>query len=434
LPLPRTTRRWSGCSRRPSDARFLAAATFARHDFGVEPLRAERVVIARDVLTDPPSAARLEAMLRHVTADRMDVLPPERVERALAELGPRLGRPRAGLHGGGQPKALVAFTRFGPDAAREVFPGYSWREVRNGREQADRHGVLCQTAIEIQSVVGCPFDCAYCPYTSFVCVRLDVERFADRVEELVRERPHQRLWKLNNRSDTLGLEPEYGLAATLVERFAHLDGATLLLYSKGEAVEHLTGLDHRGRTAASFTLTPEPVAERLEPGAPPPSARIAALGALHRAGYPTRVRFSPVVPLAGWREAYDDLTRRIAAVAAPELVTLWTLSMVELAELPRIVPLDALDPLALADARRAEDALRGDKGAPFPEWTRTRIYRELTEIVRARLPSSRVSLCLERESVWNALGGTLPSPRGGFVCNCGPTATPDVIRLRRRAS
>ncbi len=397
----------------------------------MEPLTAERVVIAKSVLEHAPSKRRLDAMLPHVTCAQRDIVDDDELERLLVELGPRAGRPRGGLQGRGRTKDLVAFARFGAaPAVREVFPGYSWRELRNGKQQVEEHGVLCQTAIEVQSVVGCPFDCAYCPYTSFVCIRLDVETFVDEVAALVRARPSQTLWKLNNRSDTLALEPEYGLAAALVERFATFDEAMLLLYSKGDSVEHLTALAHNLHTAASFTITPDPIAALLEQGAPPPSARIAALGALHRAGYPTRVRFSPIVPLVGFREAYDDLARRIAAAGVPELITMWTLSMVELAELPRIVPLEQLDPEVLTEARASEESMRGDKGAPFPPATRARIYRDVADIVRARLPSTKLSLCLEAPTVWDALGDLLPARwRDGFVCNCGPRATSELIRI-----
>ena len=402
----------------------------------MEPMRAARVVIAKSVLEHAPSRARLEAMLPHVQAERTDTLDDDEVERLLLELGPREGRPRGGLEGRGRAKDLVAFARFGAGSAvREVFPGYSWQELRNGRMQAEEHGVLCQTAIEVQSVVGCPFDCAYCPYTSFVCVRLDVETFVDQVEALVRSRPSQTLWKLNNRSDTLALEPEYGLAQALVERFATFDEAQLLLYSKGDSVEHLVGLQHRRRTAASFTITPEPIAAVLEQGARPPAARIAALGTLFQAGYPTRVRFSPVVPLLGYREAYDTLLRQIAAAGTPELITMWSLSMVQLSELPRILPLHALDPQALDEARAAEEAMRDDKGAPFPPATRARFYGEIGELIARHLPDTRISLCLEAEGVWDTLGPILPArEHGGFVCNCGPRATSELIRIAGRRS
>jgi len=65
-----------------------------------------------------------------------------------------------------------AFTTF---AEGDVFPGYSWRELRNGARERKRHGVLCHSAIELQSTIGCAYDCTYCPYGAFVCARLDVE-------------------------------------------------------------------------------------------------------------------------------------------------------------------------------------------------------------------------------------------------------------------
>lgn len=382
--------------------------------------------MARGVLGDPRCRRRFDAMLGAIEARSVEIAGDEEVEQALLDLGPREGRARAGLEGRGREKELVAFARL---EGHDVFPGYSWRERRDGARERCEHGVLCQTAIEIQSAVGCPFDCAYCPYPSFLCIRLDVEAFVERVTGLVRE-SSQALWKLNNRTDTLGLEPEYGLASQLIERFAKLDGKILMLYSKGEAVDHLVGLDHGRRTVASFTLTPEPIAAVLEAGAPPPAARIRALGELAKAGYPTRVRFSPIVPVKGFRDQYRELVDRLAAVASPELVTLWTLSMIDLDELGRIVPLESLDEGALAAARVAAEGLRGEKGSPFPAETRSAIYADVIEIVRERLPQTRVSLCLEAPGVWSDLGPLVPRNEGGsFLCNCGPAATPEAVSL-----
>lgn len=317
-----------------------------------------------------------------------------------------------------------------------MFPGYSWRELRDGARERKRNGVLCHSAIEIQSAVGCAYDCTYCPYGAFVCARLDVERFADDVAALTLSRPAQTLYKLNNRTDTLALEPQHGLAKALVERFASLDGRYLLLYSKGDAVDHLVDLEHRQKTVASFTLTPAPVAELLEKSAPPPAARLAAIAKLARAGYPIRVRFSPIVPVRGWREAYQELVRALAKVAEPELVTLWTLSMIELDALERIVPLDALDPGALDAMRAGEDATRGQKGAPLPAALRAELYREIATMVREVSPTTRVSLCLETADVWDAAGAVVvPRDRRSFVCNCGPRASPDaLVALRTRPS
>lgn len=380
------------------------------------------MVVARSLLKKPRYKSRLDAMIARICTEKVEVLPDEKIEDELRKLGPRKTLKRGGLRGRRQNKELVAFARLRGD---EVFPGYSWQELRNAQREREENGVLCQTAVEIQSAVGCPFDCTYCPYNSFLCVRLNVDGFVDRVTKLAKSRQAQSLYKLNNRSDTLGLEPEYGLAAALIRRFAEIDGKYLLLYSKGDAVSHLLDLDHRGKTVASFTLTPEPIATMLEPGAPTPSARIEAIEKLSAAGYPLRVRFSPVVPLKGWRESYRDLIERLCDACHPEMVTLWTLSMVQMHELDRIVPLDALDDEALAAAREAAGQLCGHKGAPFPPSLRAAMYQAIANMVTERSPHTRVALCLETPEVWdNTPAVVAPCGRDEFLCNCGPRVVP----------
>lgn len=386
-------------------------------------MSALRVLVGRSAAEDPRWRGRTERLLGRIdAAGPVEVVSDEALEQALIDLGPREGRPRSGLAGRGQPKQVVAI---GTLDGREVFPGYSWRELRSGRTQLRRHGVLCHTAVEVQCVVGCPFDCAYCPYATFLCLRADVEAFADRVIDLARRRRTQSLYKLNNRSDTLGLEPEYGLAPALVERFARLEGRYLMLYSKGEEVDGLLDLDHRGKTIASFTLGPPEVAELLEQGAPPPARRIAAMGRLNHAGYPVRIRLSPIVPVPGWQQAYRDLIAGAAAVATPEMVTLWSLSMVDAENLDEVVPWDHIDEQAAAAARGAAERMRGSKGAPFPPEYRIAMYREIAGMLRAAWPEVQIALCLEEPAVWDALEDVLVARRGAsFRCNCGPRATP----------
>lgn len=362
---------------------------------------------------------------------RREVVSDEALEAALRDVGPRQSLRRGGLERRGRHKDVVAF---GTRSRPEVFPGYSWRELRDARGEWRRHGVLCHSAIEIQSTVGCAFDCTYCPYGSFVCVRLDVERFAAEVAELAMERRAQALFKLNNRADTLALEPELELAPALVETFAALEGKYLMLYAKGDAVAHLAGLDHRGKTVASFTLTPGPVAALLEVGAPPPERRLAAMGLLARSGYPVRARFSPIVPVRGWRTLYRDLVAALASECEPEMITLWTLSMIDLGDLAGIVPLEALDDDVLAAARAGAATLTGQKGGPFPPAHRAAIYREVAAMIRAELPETRVALCLETPEVWDSVGEGLTPRRGArFLCNCGPRALPRSAPRARRA-
>jgi DNA repair photolyase len=398
----------------------------------IQKIITKRVIIAQGVIDDPRCRRRLEAMLPFIKADSVETLDDAAVQRELVELGARETRPRGGLQGAAKAKDVVAFARL---ADEDVFPGYSWRERRSGRQQLSSHSVLCQTAIEIQNVVGCAFDCTYCPYSSFICIRLDVEHFVDNVANLATDGCSQSLFKLNNRSDTLALEPELGLAAALVQRFAELDDKYLMLYSKGHEVQHLLDLDHQKKTVACFTLTPDSVATLLETSAPSPNERIEAISALHRAGYPTRVRFSPIVPLKGWEEAYADLISRLFAVAKPEMVTLWTLSMIEVGQLSSIVPLGQLDPEILRRSEAAAGEMKGKKGAPFPDDLRVEMYRKLAQLIYQASPSTLVALCLEAPNVWDGVAPLIRARQGRkFLCNCGPQATPPALALHRRTS
>jgi len=384
-------------------------------------------VVARDVQTNRKARQRLEAMLACMDSPPVELVDPCELERLLAAMPQRQELRRGGLEGRARKKELAAFSLL--RESENVFPGYSWQELRSAGVQRREHEVICQTGVELQSAVGCPFDCTYCPYVSFICARLDVETFVDRVTRLVRARPAQRLYKLNNRTDTLGLEPAYDLAAPLIRRFAELDEGYLLLYAKGDAVDHLLDLEHGGHTAASFTITPEAVARLLETGAPPPARRIEALGKMYRAGYPVRVRLSPILPLRGWEQAYQALVSEIFAAGKPEMITLWTLSMVELDDLARIVPPELLDEGALQEARAAGARLRGRKGAPFPEAVRAHLYRTIAGQIRAASPDTRLALCLESPEVWRLVGDAVGPLQGrSFHCNCGPLSVPGCVR------
>ena len=366
---------------------------------------------------------RVEHMLDSINADVVEWLDDEEVELKQASLGHRNALPRAGLKNLNRKKQLVVFSRL---ANRdEIHPGYSWRDRRSGRNQWQRYKVRCQTAVEIQSVIGCPFDCSYCPYGTFLSVRVDVENFVDRVMKLVKQNRTQTLYKLNNRSDTLALEPEYQLSSRLIERFASIPRKYLLLYSKGVEVDHLLDLNHGGKTVACWTLTPDIVAQQIEPTAPSLASRLEAMEKMAASGYPIRVRFSPIVPVHDWQQVYSELIQALKQKATPEMVTLWTLSMIPPDQLSRFVPTNMLDPKILEAIRKNKYATKGQKGAPFSQTTRIAIYREILSILKRELPHTKRAICLESKGVWEGLGSLIPPySRGKFHCNCGPRSCP----------
>jgi hypothetical protein len=392
----------------------------------MDAVRAGRVYIAERVLEDPLAGPRAQRLAAAIDAPHREVVDDARI-RELQRALPWNQLPRRGADAAGFTDRVVFLDRMHWDRQDEVFPGYRFAEVRNGRKEWTTSGVVCHSAVEIQSILGCGFDCAYCPYTTSLTITCDLERFADEVERLFEERPTQTLYKLNNRSDTLCFEPEYGLAPLLVDRFARTDDRVLMLYAKSANVAHLLDLDHRGHTVACFTLTAPSTARLLEPTAPTFEARLDAAAACANAGYPTRFRFSPLVPLRGWRDELSTSVEKMAARVRPELITLWTLSMIDVDELGRIVPLDALDPAVLEASRAAKGRVNGTKGAPFPPELRAEIYEVVASAVAEHSPSTRLALCLEAPEVLGRLAPYLAVHAGRQVCNCGPDCTPAAV-------
>ena len=399
----------------------------------MDPIRAGRVYISEGVLADPDAGPRARRLADAIEAPSKQIISDREVD-ALQAAQPWRRLPRRGRDTSGFANRVVFLDRMRWEREDGVFPGYRWAELRNARKEWLDSGVVCQSAVEIQSILGCSFDCSYCPYTAAITVTCDVERFVERLDELFASRPQQLLYKLNNRSDTLSFEPEYGLSWRLIERFARTDEHALMLYSKSANVEPLLDLDHRGHTIVCFTLSTPDTAARLEPAAPKFEERIRAAARCADAGYPVRFRFSPIVPFAGWRADLDRRVRQMAEQVAPELVTLWTLSMISVDELDRIAAVDELDPRFVEGARSARDEMTNAKGAPFPDELLAEIYEVAADAIARHSPSTKVALCLETPPVLDRLRPSLAVVGNQQVCNCGPRCTSGLLAMAKPAA
>lgn len=81
----------------------------------------------------------------------------------------------------------------------------------------------------------------------------------------------------------------------------------------------LLDYDPQGRTRIRMSLMPAGMARLLDVRTTPVPERIAALPALHAAGYELHLNFSPVVLHAGWEAEWDTLFQQVDA-ALPEPV------------------------------------------------------------------------------------------------------------------
>jgi len=191
-------------------------------------------------------------------------------------------------------------------------------------------------------------------------------------------------------------------------------GNRWLRLTKSDRVAHLLGLRHEGVMILSYSLNPQPVSDLFEarPAATMPE-RIRAARSGQKAGYPTRIRIDPIIPVEGWREEYRGFLHQMKkAGLVPDVTTLGTYRIIE-RSLPSFRLLGDPPPLDLADliptgVRREQRRLR------HPDQTREEIYSYLIEQVSEIFPSSRIGLCKETRQLRSLLGFTDQDT----ICNC----------------
>ena len=307
--------------------------------------------------------------------------------------------------------------------------GAAWT-LRRGREFYGRRGTVCQDAWELHSAYGCLHRCDYCHIGNFLNIMVNLEEMVERLPTLVDENPWVQLYKYDNQTDTIAFEPEYGASELMVGFFARRENEYLMLYTKSNNVDHLLDLDHRGHTIVSFTISSKTVAEKVEHGTPSTAERIEAVAKVEGAGYVPRVRFSPILPVRGWREELGNLIHDLLAKASPDLITIDLLGWMNPACIEEIVDVSLLDPRFMEGLRNLfADGPPGPAYYPtskhiFPHELRREVYEFVIGEVESRNPRVRVSICNEAVEMWDDLGPRLGMEPKDYVCACGPTSVP----------
>lgn len=351
------------------------------------------------------------------------------------------------LRGGGRrracaddspPDVVFSVMRFDGMNAEIVAPGegrpellaqqpYAWAIRRDAQRMRRDEGIVCQTAVQFESICGCLHRCCYCSMSKLILIPVNPEAVVEHVDALMAEHPGQTLFKHGASTDALCFEPEYGVSRMLVEHFAEKSREFLMLFTKSDNVDFLLDLQHQGRTIMCWSLSAQTAAAEVEPLTPSTSERIQAARKCQDAGYRIRFRFSPITPTDSWEAENEAMVHEIFdSGLKPDLITLRTIGWFPYDEFTQSVPQMVLDPRFQAIMRDAAEgaAIAAARCRPLPDEARIEIYMHVAGIIRQVSPGTRISLCWETPKVWSAtrdLTGMTPSR---FVCNCGPTCAP----------
>ena len=410
-------------------------------------MRPPRIYVHERVLEKPACVERLERMVAAIDcADEPVVVNDEQLNEISRTSGwSAMGSRRTGeFKRTGDPTLVFgAFTWPAPAelaSLREQYPhlkghyflGDGAVTFRNGRATRDTQFGICQNAHELHSAWGCLHYCDYCNIGDFLHVMLNIEEFAERLPRLLDENPWCQLYKYDNHTDIPTLEPEYGATRLLVDFFARQPRQYLMIYTKSHNVEHMTHLDHRGHTIVCWTLSCDTVATEIEKNAPPTADRIQAIHTCQQAGYPVRVRFSPIFPVRDWQDENARMLDELFANAEINLVTMDMFKWIEPRRVRDIFDVSLWDEEFLGYVDRYAQMEPEERPRPilpngkqlFPHAARARVYRFFLGEIRRRSPRTRVALCGETPEMWDELGPELGMSPDSYVCACGPTSVP----------
>jgi len=208
------------------------------------------------------------------------------------------------------------------------------------------HSPLCTCGpkLTLNVYTGCGFECFYCYTSTYSRGRWgrDSERWGPRAEvvenvsrDLVRIRDDGDLAELRALPVVVSLssdpypdgprwrEAELGLTRRCLELLAEA-GHPLLVQTKSDLLVRDLDVLSSGRCVVGVTVTvlDEALAGRLEPYAPSPERRIAALSAASGRGLATLCRIDPLVPgVTDGAGQLERLVKRLAAAGVNQVVS-----------------------------------------------------------------------------------------------------------------
>lgn len=408
------------------------------------PVEAAKLLIVNGVEDDARMRARAERLRAGIQAD--EVLHVGDEELSAIVKSDLAQRPHHGMRGDFQP--IVIFNRFRFDdddeaeQARRIearpelntlklngYGGFDWRDSGSAAWR-ESTGLVCQPAWQLHTIVGCHFRCAYCSLGHVLNVMLNMEEFVGRLDGWLERCPTQTLFQYDNWTDTVCFEPEYGGAKLLIDYFARRPGQALELYvGKSDHVDFLLDYEHRGHTACCWSLSGPTQSRDFEWRSAPMEGRIEAMRKCQDAGYPVRVRFSPIIPVKGWREENREMIARLFRDVQPDVVTIETIRFLTYEGMGRCFDLALLDD-EFAQAMQEAQGQPFAQGCEVPDDWRREVYDFFFAELDRVAPDVPVAFCREKRDLWEHYAGFF-GRRGQhpdhYVCNCGPTSAPAMV-------
>ena len=165
-------------------------------------------------------------------------------------------------------------------------------------------------------VMNCVYDCEYCFLKGMypgrdICIFTDMDETFSQIDELVKNHPVYVCASYN--TDLTALEGITGYVGRWCEKAARTKGLSVEIRSKCGRTDIYGNLPVSDSAIFAFTLSPDEIITRFERKTPDLEARIGALNAAMKAGFPVRICFDPMIYVRNWRGIYSAMIDAVAS-------------------------------------------------------------------------------------------------------------------------
>ncbi len=174
------------------------------------------------------------------------------------------------------------------------------------------YGIGHERSFYFSHMLNCVYDCRYCflqgLYSSaHLVLFVNYEDFQTAIDASIDAAAGRSACFFSGYDcDSLALEPLSGFVEYLLPLIARHPGVCFELRTKSAHIRPLLHAETLSNCVVAYSLSPRPVAEELEAGAPSLESRLGAMETLAERGWPLGLRFDPVI----FRPDFEDLYSR----------------------------------------------------------------------------------------------------------------------------
>ena len=181
------------------------------------------------------------------------------------------------------------------------------------------------------NVMNCVYDCEYCFLkgmypSSYIVIFVNLEDTLDAVRKELKKCDDVLYISISYESDLLAIEKMTGMLKEWRELCLSEPDLMLEVRTKCASTgcfDDIAGLGEKSdcdRMILAYTMTPDYVIETHESKTPSLDMRIKAAKKAQERGIPVRLCFDPMLYFSGFREAYEDMVKRVFSEINPDKI------------------------------------------------------------------------------------------------------------------